>query len=160
MTSCSCAARSLFMAVVCGLTLAACNGPTNVAQQPLLELASRHNQWAALEIRDYAFDYSVAGFAVNPPVRIEVIGGKVVRVTNLSTSAVMPNPATYPTIESLFSMAADVLTSPNYDHADVDYNGPYGFPAVIDAPSQYPDGGFTAMAGHFEKLTLVMTVAR
>ena len=119
----------------------------------LLELTRHRNQWARANITDYQFDYQIAAFAQIPPVRIEVFNRIVTRVTNLQTNQVLPNPQSYPNVDSLFTMAARVLANDSYD-ARITYDPTYGYPSVINAGSMIPDVGYTATARDFVILTL------
>jgi hypothetical protein len=118
----------------------------------LFELAARRNQWAQKNIHSYAFDYDAQGFAVFPPVRIEVLDDEVYRVTNRTTGVVFTEKVGFPTIDRLFETAASVLSNDMYD-AHIDYDGQFGYPTRIDAASQVPDAGFTERAGNFTRLT-------
>ena len=147
-------AMALGTAVVMAVSISSCR-ITDPDGQPdaLLELARRQHQWERVNVRDYQFDYSVAAFAQIQPVRIEVGNGTIYRVTNLTTGQPVPNPSSYPTIDSLFRTAASVLANSNYD-PHISYDRDYGFPTEIDAASMMPDAGFTVMARNFVVLTL------
>lgn len=122
----------------------------------LLELTRHWNQWQRANITDYRFDYQIAAFAQIPPVRIEVFNRVVTRVTNLQTNTALPNPQSYPNVDSLFTMAARALANDNYD-AHITYDETYGFPSVIAASSRIPDTGYIATTNDFAILTLWLT---
>lgn len=146
--------RSLLAGLLLAAPLSGCRitDPDGKPDQ-MLELARRRNQWQRLNIRDYQFDYQIAAFAQIPPVTIYVGDNSVFRVTSKQTGQPLPNPTSYPTIDSLFNTAARVLGNSNYD-THINYDGTYGFPTVIDAGSMMPDAGFTIMAHDFARLTL------
>ena len=99
------------------------------------KLRSNRDRWDALRIADYDFDYRLSCFCATEatqPVRIEVRGGVMASVINLSTGDPVPPQSfvTWPTIDSLF-----VWTERNLAHGytlEITYDASHRFPAHVD----------------------------
>lgn len=104
-------------------------------RSPREQLARNRERWEALGIRDYDFNYSVSCYCLpesTRPVRIEVRGGVVDRVTNRQTGEVVqPSPyLVWPTIDSLFRW-----TDASFEHGyrlTIRYDAAYHFPGYIE----------------------------
>jgi hypothetical protein len=152
--------RRVLVAMLFVGTLGGCKiteqGPS---PRELLELAHRHNQWVRLNIHDYEFDYDRQSFLHIPPVRVQVFDDTVYRVVNRTTGATLSNLSSFPTIEGLFTTAAQALGDEN--HASrVEYDEHYGFPTLIDAPSPTPAGGFSVTVTNFRPPVIALARVR
>ena len=152
--------RSLVLGVVLASMLGGCNTTEpDPHMRALLEFTRRHSQWTQQNLGDYVFDYEVQAFARFSPVRIEVLNGVVYRVTDRATSQVLPNPPTYPTVDTLFETAAQVLENEMYD-ARIEYDDHWGVPTLIDARSPLPDAGYTVIVKNFTSLRFSVNATR
>ena len=95
----------------------------------------KEREWKSKEIHDYRFVYTVAcfcGFTGPNPALITVHNDEVTKVEYLAPSQNGPAPtAGYPSIDGLFALIAKAR-SDGADKLDVDYDGTYSFPKVIN----------------------------
>jgi hypothetical protein len=126
---------------------AACSSPTSPRDQIARGLAQRETQWRAAAIHAYAFDYDDSATVNKTPVRIEVQGDTVARVVARESGADM-SLAGWPTIDSLFVRAHDVVGNSQYQVL-ISYDTQLGFPTRITANSSVPDSWFSLRVSNF-----------
>lgn len=141
--------RALAMiSLIGGAAVAAgCDSPTSPRDQIARALAQRETQWRAAAIHAYAFDYDDSATVNKTPVRIEVQGDTVARVVARETGAELSR-AGWPTIDSLFVRAHDVIGDSQYQVL-ISYDAQRGFPTRITANSSVPDSWFSLRVSNF-----------
>ena len=97
-----------------------------------LRLCDHHwNEWRALQIQSYAFEFSRSCFCssdVTRRVHIEVRGGAVFRVTDVQTGAdvTRASNARWPTIDSLFIWTRRMIADGDWRY-EIDYDPAFHF---------------------------------
>jgi hypothetical protein len=127
--------------------LAACDWPGIFGSDDIDRLRKRRQQWDALAIRDYDFDYQRSCFcdpASIVPVRIEVRDDLVFRVLHRTTGEDLTalHYAGWPTIDSLF-VRTERNARGDYN-LEIDYDPRFYFPSrvVADIPMMADDEYF------------------
>jgi hypothetical protein len=136
------------ISLIGGVAVAAgCNSPTSPRDQVAQGLAQREAQWRAAAIHAYAFDYDDSATVNKTPVRIEVQGDTVARVVDRGSGAVLSR-AGWPTIDSLFVRAHDVVGDSHYQVL-ISYDAQLGFPTRLTASSSVPGSWFSLRVSNF-----------
>jgi hypothetical protein len=140
------------LAAAAALTAAACHeasgtaGPNFVSTavrggSTLHDLRTRQQQWAALGLADYDYDFAAVCFCApsfTQPAVVHVRGGRVVRVTPRGDHPAAPLDA-YPTIDDLFARAVAALERD--DVVEGEFDRLYGYPTSITIGTLANDAG-------------------
>jgi hypothetical protein len=92
--------------------------------------------WHSKNISTYSYVHDVECFCVlTGPVKVEVVGGHVARVTVIATGALLPLTARS-TIDELFDQILSATTPP-----DVEFDRTFGYPTRIERCCIADDSG-------------------
>lgn len=124
------------VAVATLLSAAQCSAATdpqgNVVTEPRGSVAQRRAQWESHGVTNYRFDYHQTGFFIpctGPSVRVQVKGGTVDTVVELSTGKTLDPKTCWPTIDQLFDRAAAAEAVGAL--AAIEYDPVLGYPTRI-----------------------------
>lgn len=118
------------LVILAHVLVLACN---EGGDERLDQLEAARARWAASAPADYVFDYRRTCFCpFTSEVRVEVVSGIVVRVTEVETSVVLPEDrlAEFPTIDGLFVELHQLIVGEPH-LLEVEYDPELGFPARV-----------------------------